>query len=61
VADLHLLPHITEICLLARAAFLVVASLDVLAAAASALLWWRTRPIYQREYLLVRFLHAKTL
>ena len=40
----------------ARAAFLVVAGLDVLAAVASGLLWWRTRPIYQREYLLVRYL-----
>jgi len=38
-----------------------VAGLDVLAAAASALLWWRTRPIYQREYLLVRLLLAQTL
>ena len=41
-----------------RAAFLVVAGLDVLAAAASTLLWLRTRAIYQREYLLVRLLCA---
>lgn len=37
-----------------RPAFLVVAALDLAAAAASVVLWWRTRGSYAQEYLVVR-------